>query len=182
MNGRMKKRITAAAGIMLCAVMAGLLWQSLEAPAEKDAPLPAAESAASGAAVRISADADDENQTPVIQINPEIQAEAAADDSGNGAVFKGTEQTIQADPVKPQYSDADLTNQDTAPDGTPAGQTPEASGQDSVSIPPPQQTPPPLPKPSGGGLPGFDNVPDGGANQVVTVDGEGDINKQVGIM
>ena len=38
-------------------------------------------------------------------------------------------------------------------------------------------------KPQGdGGLPGFDNVPDGGANQVIEVDGDGDINKQVGEM
>ena len=34
----------------------------------------------------------------------------------------------------------------------------------------------------GGGLPGFDNVPDGGANQGEYVDGDGDINKQVGEM
>jgi hypothetical protein len=38
-------------------------------------------------------------------------------------------------------------------------------------------------KPSGGNsIPGFDNVPDGGANTVIEVDGDGDINKQVGIM
>ncbi len=33
-----------------------------------------------------------------------------------------------------------------------------------------------------GGLPGFDNVPDGGANQVIEGKSDGDINKQVGSM
>lgn len=73
------------------------------------------------------------------------------------------EQQLQPDPVKPEApakpelpKDADTTN---------------------LSKPPAPES-----KPQGGGLPGFDKVPDGGANQVIEGKSDGDINKQVGEM
>ena len=85
------------------------------------------------------------------------------------------EQKLQPDPVKPEApakpelpKDADTTNPSKPPEYRP---------EDTEKKPAAES------KPQGdGGLPGFDNVPDGGANQVIEVDGDGDINKQVGEM
>ena len=44
------------------------------------------------------------------------------------------------------------------------------------------QPPEPPSTNTGGGLPGFDNVPNAGGNQGGTIDSDGDINKQVGTM
>lgn len=86
------------------------------------------------------------------------------------------EQKLQPDPVKPEApakpelpKDADTTN---------PSKPPEYNPEDTEKKPAASESKPQ----SGGGLPGFDNVPDGGANQVIEVDGDGDINKQVGEM
>lgn len=85
------------------------------------------------------------------------------------------EQKLQPDPVKPAApakpelpKDADTTNPSKPPDYKP---------EDTEKKPAAESKPQ-----GGGGLPGFDNVPDAGANQVIEVDGDGDINKQVGEM
>ncbi|WP_411677840.1 DUF6550 family protein [Caproicibacter sp.] len=85
------------------------------------------------------------------------------------------EQKLQPDPVKPEApakpelpKDADTTNPSKPPE-----YKPEDTEKKSAAESKPQ---------NGGGLPGFDNVPDGGANQGEYVDGDGDINKQVGEM
>jgi hypothetical protein len=85
------------------------------------------------------------------------------------------EQKLQPDPVKPEApakpelpKDADTTN---------PSKPPEYKPEDTEKKPAAESKPH-----NGGGLPGFDNVPDGGANQGEYVDGDGDINKQVGEM
>ena len=85
------------------------------------------------------------------------------------------EQKLQPDPVKPEApakpelpKDADTTNPSKPPEYRP---------EDTEKKPAAESKPQ-----GGGGLPGFDNVPDGGANQGEYVDGDGDINKQVGEM
>lgn len=98
------------------------------------------------------------------------------------------EQKLQPDPVKPEApSEPPKTSDGT--DRTPSTDknhdfTPESS--DAPPIYKPEDTekkpePPAESKPSGG-LPGFDNVPDGGANQVIEGKSDGNINKQVGTM
>ena len=85
------------------------------------------------------------------------------------------EQKLQPDPVKPEApakpelpKDADTKN---------PSKPPEYKPEDTEKKPASESKPQ-----GGGGLPGFDNVPDGGANQGEYVDGDGDINKQVGEM
>ena len=99
------------------------------------------------------------------------------------------EQKLQPDPVKPEAPENPKTTDGT--DRTPSSDKNHAFTPENPDAPPAYQpedtekkpTPPPESKPQGGGgLPGFDNVPDGGANQVIEVDGDGDINKQVGTM
>ena len=99
------------------------------------------------------------------------------------------EQKLQPDPVKPEAPENPKTpdgtdrtpNSDKNHDFTPENpDTPPTYKPEDTEKKP---TPPPESKPQGGGgLPGFDNVPDGGANQVIEGKSDGDINKQVGEM
>ena len=69
-----------------------------------------------------------------------------------------------------------LTDPSQKPDGTPVEETPTPEDHDTYQPPEPPSTN------TGGGLPGFDNVPNAGGNQGGTIDSDGDINKQVGTM
>lgn len=112
-----------------------------------------------------------------LTINPQTSPNDTGTNAGNGAISSGTEQTIQADPEVPEKPDEEtLTDPSQKPDGTPVEGTPTPEDHDNYQ--PPQQ-------PStntGGGLPGFENVPNAGGNQGGTIDSDGDINKQVGTM
>lgn len=89
-----------------------------------------------------------------------------------------TEQSIQPEVTKPaEPEEAVKTDPTKKPDGTKVETPPTAEEHDSYT--PPDDT---GSENSGGGLPGFDNVPDGGSNQVIDGHSDGDINKQVGIM
>jgi len=92
-------------------------------------------------------------------------------------VYVSTEQTIQPDPVKPEYTEDELKDPTKTPDGTPVEGTPEPQDHNNVTPPPEQPS-----TNTSGGLPGFDNVPNAGANQGGSIDSDGDINTQVGIM
>lgn len=70
------------------------------------------------------------------------------------------EQSIQPEVEKPQQPDEEtLANPEEKPDGTKVGETPEPVDHDTY-VPPADNGG----GNSGGGLPGFGNVPDGGAN------------------
>lgn len=100
------------------------------------------------------------------------------------------EQKFQPDPVKPEAPEPPKTKDGS--DRKPSAGKDHEFTPESPDTPPtykPEETekkPAPTPEPSkpqgGGGLPGFDNVPDGGANQVIEGKSDGDINKQVGTM
>lgn len=86
------------------------------------------------------------------------------------------EQKLQPDPVKPEApakpevpKDADTTNPSKPPEYKPEDTEKESATSDSVSQ-------------SGGGLPGFDNVPDGGANQVINADDMYENGNKIGEM
>jgi hypothetical protein len=118
-----------------------------------------------------------------------------------------TEEQLTNPTQKPNGEDADppkKTKKDTIPTVTPKPKkkdtiptvTPKPKKEDTT----PTATPKPIKKETktevktetktedktktdtSGGLPGFDNVPDGGENQVIYGDSDGDINKQVGDM
>lgn len=112
-----------------------------------------------------------------VTVNPETPDASTNTDDGNGADFTGTEQTIQPDPVKPEYTEDELKDPTKTPDGTPVEGTPEPQDHNNVTPPPEQPS-----TNTSGGLPGFDNVPNAGANQGGSIDSDGDINTQVGIM
>jgi hypothetical protein len=181
MKNRTKKWLIVTGCLMICAVMVVLIGKQFEKEVIPDGPFPMADNAADNVTVDVAADQDAQNNAaPVVKPDTSIPS---TDNSGNGAVYTGTEQTIQPDPVKVEYDEETLKDPAKTPDGQPVNEPPKHEDHDSVTTPPPQS------KPTGGGnggssggLPGFDNVPHAGANKVITVDGDGDINKQVGIM
>lgn len=182
MKSSTKKWLAVACGLALCAVLVVLITGQFQKEQPQEAPLPTA-SSQPGDVVVTPPDASGapESQTPEEKdepvMKPEIPSSTPAPDAGGGAVSSGTEQTIQPDPVKPTPNEDALKDPTQKPDGTPVEGTPTPEDHNNVTPPPP----PPSTN-TGGGLPGFDNVPDGGPNQVIEVDGDGDINKQVGIM
>lgn len=178
-----KKWLAVAGGLALCAVLVFLITGQFSKEPPQEAPLPTSSSQPGGVVVQNpdasgtpeSSTPEEEKEEPVMK--PESPSSTPAPDAGGGAVSSGTEQTIQADPVKPTPSPDALKDPTQKPDGTPVEGTPTPEDHNNVTPPPP----PPSTNTSGG-LPGFDNVPDGGPNQVIEGKSDGDINKQVGIM
>lgn len=179
-----KKWLAVAGGLALCAVLVVLITGQFTKEPPQEAPLPATSSQPGDVVVQDpdtsgipeSQTPEKEDEGPVMKPE-EIPVSTPSSDAGGGAVSSGAEQTIQADPVKPTPSEEELRDPTQKPDGTPVESTPIPEDHNNVTPPPP----PPSTN-TGGGLPGFDNVPDAGPNQGEYVDGDGDINKQVGIM
>lgn len=98
----------------------------------------------------------------------------------NSAVDKGTEQTIQADiPEKPVYTEAVLTD----PTQKPTGEKVEPDKKDVMVPTKPIESSQEQskPKPSSG-LPGFENVPNAGANEVIEANDMYENGNKVGNM
>ena len=181
MNPKMKKWLAVAGGLALCAVLVVLIGQRLQTPEPADAPLPSQSSEVSNVTVDPSEPEITENEKEVTVTPPDTTQPVSAD---NGAVSSGTEQTIQGDVSKPEYTEEQLKDPTQKPNGGKVTEPPAAVDHNEVEQPKetPKQESSSNPSSSGNSIPGFDNVPDGGANTVIEVDGDGDINKQVGIM
>jgi len=120
-----------------------------------------------------------------IKVSPiEIEKEP---NNANG-VDKGIEQTIQPDPIKPEYTDEQLKNPDQKPNGEKVTEKDKPVEHNKVEKP---NTPPKSDNQSQGGdvnskgetyLPGFGWIKNSGENQRIAGESDGDINKQVGIM
>jgi hypothetical protein len=172
MNDKTKKRLIISGGAVLCVTLAVLVVIKM-APAN---PAPLSETP--GASQR------GVNVAPVDTNGNAATAEGSAfgataqpatvtpNAPANIPDMEGTEQSIQPEVTKPESAKSGETHEATVnpaytdPDAPPANGGAGSSGNANT----------------GGGLPGFDNVPDGGTNKGKPVDGEGDINKQIGIM
>ena len=168
MTDKTKRIILIAAGVLLCAALVvGIVSRLAAVPMPIDPAIP---------------DDTPNTKDPVVNISdPEGKVDSKTDgeqhDPGRDAESSGTEQTIQPDPVKPEYTEDELKDPTKTPDGTPVEGTPEPQDHNDVTPPPEQPS-----TNTSGGLPGFDNVPNAGANQGGSIDSDGDINTQVGIM
>ena len=181
MNNKMKKWLTVIGCLAICAVLVVLIGQQFKSPKPVDNPLPPQSSDVSNVTVEPSEPDSAEKEKEVVVTPPDTSQPVSTD---NGAVSSGTEQTIQGDVSKPEYTEEQLKDPTQKPNGEKVTEPPTAVDHDKVEQPketPKQES---SSKPSNGGnsIPGFDNVPDGGANHGEVVDGDGDINKQVGIM
>lgn len=177
MSDKTKKWLLVAGGLALSAVLVVAITNQFKTEKPTDAPLSSQSSSASDVTVDPNAPDTTEKEKDVVIQPTETTPPASTD---NGAVDTGTEQTIQGDVTKPEYTEDELKNPDQKPNGEPASESDRVPEGEKVDKP----TSPPAPsKPSGGnGIPGFDNVPNLGENQVIAGKSDGDINKQVGTM
>lgn len=184
MKNSTKKWLTVAGCLAICVVLVIMIVGSFSKDKVTDDPLPPSNSQQSDVVVDPDSSTpppaesgDDQEPEDDVTVNPEPPDASTNTNDGNGADFTGTEQTIQGDPVKPGYTEEELKDPAKTPDGTPVEGTPEPQDHNNVTSPPEQPS-----TNTGGGLPGFDNVPNAGANQGGSIDSDGDINTQVGIM
>lgn len=182
MNDKTKKRLFVAGGIALSAVLVMAIAGQFRTPPIQDVDIPSQSSSSPNVVVDNPdiTEKEDGIAVPPIQIPEEHE-------SANG-VDKGTEQTIQPDTSeKPNYTEEELKNPGQKPNGDKVTENDKAQDHDKVEKP---VTPPKTDnQPQGGDkkdgqiyVPGFGWIDDIGEGQGIVVDGDGDINKQVGIM
>lgn len=168
MTEKNKKRLTiAGASVLGLALVVAIGMQFIKAPGEPDA-LPTPEQSASSVAPEV--------QKPDVVVTPPSTPVSQPDQLPPQTDLP--EQKLQPDPVKPEAPAEPPALPENADTKNPE-KPPEYKPQDTEIKP----TPPAESKPQGGGgLPGFDNVLDGGANHVIEGKSDGDINTQVGSM
>jgi len=183
-----------------------LITNRFEKEVVSDDPITVADIPVSDVTVNAVAEPNVVNDPIPVVVKPNVSIPTEYT-SGNSAVYTGTEQTIQPDIVKPEYDEETLMDPTKTPDGEKLDEPPQHVDHEAVTTPPPED----IHSGSGnsgnngggnnggnsgssnngggnsksgssGGLPGFNNVPNAGENKSITVDSDGDINKQVGIM
>jgi hypothetical protein len=173
-----KKRLTLAGLGIVCVVLIVAIASQFKTEVPKEAEVQP--STATSGSVNPSvptttpATTDTPTSAPEVSVQPIVPTESAskASDTGDSS---GTKQNIQAEVTKPaEPSEEAKTN----PSQTPDGQKVTKSDSNTSS------TPKSGDKNSKGQVyvPGFGWVDDEGANSGTSVDGKGDINKQVGNM
>ncbi len=173
MSDKTKKRLIVAGSLTVCAVLAVLIGSRFIPDKTAEQPLPTQGSQPA----EVTVNTDTEKEKEVVVTAPDTSQPASMD---NGADSSGTDQTIQGDVTKPpEPSKEQLTAPSQKPSGETTTATPKPSGNSNTGSSGGTST---GGSSQSGGLPGFDNVPNLGENQGETVDGDGDINKQVGNM
>lgn len=181
-NEKAKKWLIISGGLVLSAVLLVAIMSQFKVPPINDLDLPNQNSDTQKVAVESPdiTEKEDDIKVPPIEIEKETN-------NANG-VDKGTEQTIQPDPVKPEYTDEQLKNPDQKPNGEKVTEQDKPIEHNKVEKP---STPPKSDnEPQGGDvnskgetyLPGFGWIKNSGENQGSVGESDGDINKQVGIM
>lgn len=187
MRNKRMKRLVVAGGIIAMVFLIVLIGRRFQKEPATEATIPTDRNQSSEVVVK-NPDQIEAAEKEVKVTVPPIATEAPSKESSS--VDKGTEQKIQSDvSPKPTYTKEQLADPTKKPNGEKV-EDPKTKDK--------KATPTPTPKPdkktdkqtdnksednnSSGGLPGFDNVPDGGANQVIDGDSDGDLDKQVGNM
>ena len=159
MNEKAKKRVIIAGGILISVVLIFMIGTRLQKELVNDVPVQDTSAGTSEVIVDGSKTTESTEKEEVIV--PPIEVTESPSD-GNGGDDTGTDQTIQADiPEKPTYTEEQLTDPTQKPNGEKVEPPKDEDATPSTGT---AQTTDPKPS---GGLPGFDSVPDGGANQVI---------------
>lgn len=168
MKDKMKKWIVIIGGIVVCVILVTLIGSTLQKESVED--------------VEIIWEQMEEEvvvEKPMmddsIVITPQPIPSTAIEDMeiANGD-DEGTEQTIQPDVEKPTYTEEELTNPYQTPNGIPV--EPPEDGEEPTPVE--NQ----IPSQSTGGLPGFDDVPYMGENEVIYAEDMYQNGNKVGIM
>ena len=169
-NDKIKQRAIIIGGLAISAVLVVLIFNQFKTP-----PVPEVETVPSSSSSQVA-----DVVVPPISIPESVPPTTNGDD-------KGEEQTIQPDPVKPEPTEDELTDKTQTPDGDKVDlpETPEEEKEQEENPP----APPVDDTPQGGDkedgkiyVPGFGWIEDIGEGEGTTVDGDGDIDKPVGIM
>ena len=181
MSDKTKKRLVIGVSLAVCAVLVVLIGSRFMTEPQTDDPIPSQNSQPSD----VTVDTDTEKKSEVVVATPDVSDAVGTNSdttTGSGADDSGTEQTIQSDVTKSEYTDEQLTDPSQKPNGeavTESNKPAESNVNTSTSGDQPQ----------GGDtkdgkiyVPGFGWIDDIGEGQGETVDGDGDINKQVGTM
>ena len=171
MNDKIKRRLAIAGALVISIALVIVIgMQFAKEPAKPDASSP--EPVSSSA---VAPDIQKNTEKKEVVVSPQLTSEPESSETLPPQT-DFPEQKLQPDPVKPEApakpelpKDADTKN---------PSKPPEYKPEATEKKPPASESKPQ----SSGGLPGFDNVPDGGANQVIEGKSAGDINKQVGEM
>ena len=185
MNEKTKRWLLIAGGLALCMVLVVAITDQFKTEKPTDAPLPSQSSTVPDVTVDPNAPDNAEKEKDVVIQMPDTTKSSESD---NGAVDTGTEQTIQGDVTKPEYTEEKLKNPDQKPNGEPVTEKDKVQDHDKVETPvaPPKTDN----QPQGGDvnskgetyLPGFGWIQNSGENQGIVGESDGDINKQVGTM
>ena len=178
MNDKTKKRVILAGGLVISVALIVMIGARFTKAPVNEAINNAQNTEISEVVVE-NPNGAETNKNVEVKVEPIVVPKETQVDSGSDDT--GTDQTIQGDvPDKPIYTEEQLTDPTQKPDG------------EKVDPPKTEEKKPTTPKPNkpvttteqkpSGGLPGFDSVPDGGANQVINGESDGDINKEVGSM
>ena len=170
MSDKTKRRLTIAGAVVICIALVVAIGMRFA----KEPVRPDASSQEPVSSSEMAPDIQDKTDKKEVVVSPQPTTEPESSETLPPQTDL-PEQKLQPDPVKPEApakpelpKDADTTNPSKPPEYRP---------EDTEKKPAAESKPQ-----GGGGLPGFDNVPDGGASQGEYVDGDGDINKQVGEM
>ncbi|MDR7855876.1 DUF6550 family protein [Tissierella sp.] len=183
-NDKTKRRLIVASGLIISVILIVLISAQFKKEPIEDTVLPNQSIETSDVIVEkpVITEKEDEIIVPEIKI-PEDET------IDNGAIDTGTEQTIQGDVEKPKEpTEEQITDPTQKPNGEKVETPPEPVEHNKVEKP--AETPKGNDVPQGGDtnnqgktyLPGFGWIENSGENQGTAVDGDGDINKQIGNM
>ena len=181
MNDKTKKKLVVAGGLVISVALIVMIGSRFTKAPVTEAVNNPQNTEISEVVVEIPNGAES-NKNDEVTVEPiEVPKET---DVNNGAVDTGTDQKIQGDvPDKPTYTEEQLTDPTQTPDGEKVD-PPKAEKKEKTPTPTPKPNKPVTTteqKPSGG-LPGFDSVPDGGANQVIEVNDMYENGNKIGDM
>ena len=182
-NDKTKRRLIIASGLIISVILIVLISAQFKKEPIEDVVLPDQSIEANDVIIEnpVITEKEDEIIVPEIEIPNTEKAD-------NGGIDTGTEQTIQGDVEKPKEPTKEqLTDPTQKPNGEKVETPPEPVAHDKVEKP--TETPKNNDVPQGGDtnngkiyVSGFGWIDDVGEGQGTAVDGEGDINKQIGNM
>lgn len=204
-SDKTKKWLVVTGGLVICAVLVVMISSQFKKEPIEDIVLPSQGEQVSGVTIEKPNDTeklDEEEIKDKVDITdqedkaekekgvkvPSIKIPDTQSTNKNG-VDKGTEQTIQKDVEKPKKPTKEqLTNPTQKPNGEKV--TEPSTNVNHEKVEKPVELPKKKGEPKGGDtnnkgqtyLPGFGWIENSGENQGTKVDGDGDINKQIGNM
>jgi negative regulator of sigma E activity len=159
-SNKTKKWLVVGGCLVACVVLVVLIGSRFTVEPQTDEPIPSQSSQPSDVKVDTNAGKEKDVVVAAPDVSESVGTDSSNTPSGNVADNSGTDQSIQGDVTKPEYTNEQLTDPSQKPNGEPAKTTPPAQPSSSPSSSSGSS--------NGGGLPGFDNVPDGGANQATS--------------